>query len=209
MLHNFVKLQKVAGHYYQQRLVGFPTPGPLPHMPPEAIDFFTEQLIKSRKYVEFGSGGSTVLASTLSIATTSVESDAYYAKAVAAQLIGDSVKQIIASLGPSMAWGMPAFPRAKLARRYVMAPWGEHEFADFILVDGRYRVACALASAKQTYDLGLSAVLMFDDYLDREVYHAVEEFLGQPIFVSRAAVFQIGSQLVPAAAIEHWLRDPI
>lgn len=157
-------LPKVAIHAYRQRVVGFPPPGSVPYMPPEEVEFFKAQIAQSRSYVEFGSGGSTVLASILGVPTISVESDSVYARAVASQLIGDSVTQIVSSLGLAMEWGMPAFPRVRLARRYVMAPWITSHFPEFVLVDGRYRVACALASAMRASAAGAKAVLMFDDY---------------------------------------------
>jgi len=102
-------------------------------MPPEEVDFFKEQIAHSRAYVEFGSGGSTVLASSLGVSTISVESDGHYARAVASQLTSNSVTQIVSSLGLAMEWGMPAFPRVSLARRYVMAPWFSPQFPDFVL----------------------------------------------------------------------------
>lgn len=198
----------VLAHAYQQRIVGFPPPGFTPYMPVDEVEFFKEQLSHCRHYVEFGTGGSTVYASLQGVQTISVENDAFYARTVTSQLAGSSVTQIVASLGPSMAWGMPAFPRVKLARRYVMAPWNLETFPDFILVDGRYRAACALAASCMAHKQGARAVIMFDDYIDRPGYHVVEEFLGHPQYVGRAAIFSVGKQDVPMEVMERWLHDP-
>lgn len=195
-------------HAYQQRIVGLPLPGPMPHMPTDEVEFFKEQMAHCHFYVEFGSGGSTVYASRLGVRTISVENDSLYARSVTSQLAGNSVTQIIASLGPSMAWGMPAFPRVKLARRYVMAPWNADTFPDFVLIDGRYRAACALATSQMAYSRSARALLMFDDYVDRPSYHVVEEYLGPPRYVGRAAIFSVGENDVPAQVIERWLQDP-
>jgi hypothetical protein len=177
-------------------------------MPPEEVDFFKEHIANSRAYVEFGSGGSTVLASSLGVPTISVESDGHYARTVASQLTGNSVIQIVSSLGLAMEWGMPAFPRVGLARRYVTAPWYSPKFPDFILVDGRHRVACALHAALRAHAARARAILMFDDYAGRPFYSGVEEHLGSPRLVGRAAIFEIGEQQVPSAAFERWLQDP-
>jgi hypothetical protein len=144
----------------------------------------------------------------MGVPTISVESDAYYARAVASQLDGGSVTQIIASLGLAMEWGMPAFPSVKRARRYVMAPWGINRFPDFILIDGRYRVACALESARQASKTGAATVLMFDDYFGRPFYYGVEQQLGRPRQLGRAAIFEIGHQQVTEDAVARWLHDP-
>lgn len=209
MLHHLRNLTKVGHHIYSQRIVGFPPPGPAPHMPREEQNFFEDQLIACHSYVEFGSGGSTVMASRLGVATTSVESDAYYARVVASQLQGGAVKQIISSLGLSMAWGMPAFPRPKLALRYVSAPWVAKDFPDFILVDGRYRVACVLMAAQEAFLRKSNAIVMFDDYFGRPAYIEAEKHLGAPDKVGRAAIFQVGSQQIATEAIHRWLLDPI
>lgn len=208
LLRFLINSALVLRHMYQQRAVGFPPPGGVPYMPPEEVAFFTKTLEHCRGYVEFGSGGSTVYASRLGVPTISVENDAFYARSVKSQLTGHSVIQVVTSLGPSMAWGMPAFPRVKLARRYVMAPWTSENFPDFVLVDGRYRVACALTTAHEAFRRGVRVTLMFDDYVERPSYHPVEELLGQPPLIGRAAVFAVGEQHVPIEEIERWLRDP-
>ena len=105
-------------------------------------------------------------------------------------------------------WGMPVFPNFNKALAYVDAPWGGESFPQFILVDGRYRVACALESARRANMASAAAVLMFDDYAARPFYHEVEKHLGAPELVGRAAIFQIGSQNVEKKAVDQWLTDP-
>ncbi|MXP44614.1 hypothetical protein [Allopontixanthobacter sediminis] len=192
----------------RQRFKGFSPPGNEPYMPPAEVKFFKENIGLALNYVEFGSGGSTVYASRLGVKTISVENDRFYAQAVAAQLHGNTVTQIVASMGITREWGMPLFPSATKAKRYVTAPWGSAPFPQFILIDGRYRVACALESARQAHNAHAKSVLMFDDYSMRPQYHMIEEYLGSPIFVGRAAVFHIGTQVVPLAMVEKSLNDP-
>lgn len=58
---------RVLSHVYQQRVVGFQPPGPMPYMPADEVEFFKERMAHCRQYVEFGSGGSTVYASKLGV----------------------------------------------------------------------------------------------------------------------------------------------
>lgn len=192
---------------YLQRVKGFDPPGDEPFMDPEGAARFKVELAKATRYLEFGSGGTTVIADRAGIETISVENDRFYARAVASRLAGGRVRQIVIDNGLTREWGFPLFPAPYKAEVYVGAPFGRYPFPDFILVDGRYRVACALESARQAQLRGLVATLMFDDYLERPHYHAVEQHLGTPEMAGRAALFRIGSQVLPRAAVVDALRD--
>ena len=176
-------------------------------MDSERADRFKQELARARSYLEYGSGATTVLADRAGIEAVSVENDRFYAKAVAAELDGDRVRQIVVSTGLTREWGFALFPTIRKARAYVDAPFPSEQFPDFILVDGRYRLACALACARRANLAGQSATLMFDDYVLRTEYHSVEDYLGVPELAGRAAIFRIGSRSVPLPAIEEALRD--
>ena len=193
---------------YRQRVRGFPPPGDEPFMDAAGIARFKQEIAKASRYVEFGSGGSTIFAHRAGLEVISVENDPYYARAVASRLDLSAVRQIVVRMGITGEWGFPLFPSAKKAKRYVTAPWSNAPFPDFVLVDGRYRVACAMESARRAHLRGATAVLMFDDYTPRPQYHGVESLLGRPEIVGRSAIFQIGEQSVPAEAVEPWLDDP-
>lgn len=166
-----------------------------------------QELGQASSYVEFGSGGSTVCADRAGIPTTSVENDRFYARAVASKLTSGHVRQIVVNNGITREWGFPIFPTKAKSRAYVSAPFNGRDFPDFILVDGRYRVACALESARQSAARKKSAVLMFDDYSTRPQYSRAEEFLGKPDMAGRAAVFTLGRSNIPIQAIEDSLTD--
>lgn len=193
---------------YIQRIKGLTPPGDEPYMPDAEVARFKDEISKARLYVEFGSGGSTVYASRLGIETISVENDPYYARVVAKRLQNGSVKQIIVQMGITGEWGIPIYPNAHRAHAYVAAPWNDESFPQFILVDGRYRVACALESARRAYLGGCKATLMFDDYVDRVYYHEIEKLLGKPEIIGRAAIFVIGKEKVLETDVERWLLDP-
>ena len=69
---------------------------------------------------------------------------------------------------PCGEWGWPLQPPAPVvAWRYWGAPWVAMPQADFVLVDGRYRVACALAAHARLAPGGHLAV---HDFWPRPVY---------------------------------------
>jgi len=198
---NQMRLIEIVNFQLFKLLKGFDTPVS-PLMDPETIDRLTTELARAKFYLEFGSGGSTILADKMGVETLSVEGDPVYAKAVRKGLTGNTVRLITPRIGPTGVWGYPLLnhPRwlsQRLRRRYVAAPFREKRFPDLILVDGRFRVACALESARQANLRGVTANLIIDDYEGRPHYHVVEEFLGRPEMVGRAALFQIGTQSIP------------
>ena len=193
--------------FYIQRIKGFDPPSDEPFMDAEGVARFRQELSRATRYIEFGSGGTTVLADRAGLDTISVENDRFYARAVASRLHGGRVHQVVVDNGLTREWGFPLFSGVRKAEAYVSAPFGKAPFPDFILVDGRYRVACALESARQAQVRGMSATLMFDDYAGRPHYHAVETHLGPPEMAGRAAVFRIGSQVLPRSAVEEALAD--
>lgn len=207
-MSGFQRLIGLARFIYLQRITGFAPPGDEPFMDAQGIARFKREVARARGYVEFGSGGSTVVVDRSGIPAVSVENDPYYAKAVASRLGQGSVRQVVTSMGITREWGFPLFPSKWAAWRYVTAPWGGGPFPDFILVDGRYRVACALESARRARLAGATATLMFDDYAERPHYHVVEDYLGKPELDGRAAIFRIGDADIPETVVQRWLQDP-
>lgn len=201
------KLIDLLKFLHLQRIKGFAPPGDLPFMDQAGIARFRQEVARATAYVEFGSGGSTVYVDRAGLPAVSVENDPYYARTVAGRLTGGKVQQCVIRMGLTQAWGVPLFPREMRAKEYVSAPWGGKPFPDLILVDGRYRVACALESARRAFAAGAGATLMFDDYAPRAHYHAVEQQLGPPELAGRMALFRIGSQPVADADVRPWLKD--
>lgn len=154
--------------------------------------------------LEFGSGGSTILAAELGKRVISVESDKSWA-----QMMRDWLQQnpqpgqaeiVLADVGPTKEWGHPVDDRAwKRFARYPLEVWDLPDFAhpDVVLVDGRFRVGCALAAA---YRITRPTTLYFDDYANRrDRFAELEGFIGAPArIVGRMAQFDLVPQSVPA-----------
>jgi len=57
---------------------------------------------------------------------------------------------------------------------------------DFVFIDGRYRVACALHVLPHLKEGGKIAI---HDYMNRKEYHVIEEFYDRIENIDSAAIF--------------------
>jgi hypothetical protein len=124
-------------------------------MPWVEVKFLRSQLARSTNYLEFGSGGSTFLALKTGIKKCwSVDSDAGW---IAQMREWDEIRNAEesgrlsfhhADIGKVKALGVPADRRPSvLWDSYFLGVWGKLDAPpDTVLVDGRFRLACALAS---------------------------------------------------------------
>jgi hypothetical protein len=131
-----------------------------PHMKPDERELFERMLATGRRrYAEFGTGGSTLLAARQGFdMMVGVESDPAWAKAVsedeevAAVIAAGRASVLHADIGPVGAWGAPVDRDAvRPWPNYIARMWREWDrlgsFPDLIFVDGRFRVACCLSAA--------------------------------------------------------------
>lgn len=164
--------------------------------PRQVSEFVLEAYGSSQFILEYGSGGSTVVASEmLSKKILSVESDKSWAQDLFCYLETSSAtksmpKIMHIDIGPTQEWGHPKdFAHFRKFPKYPFACWYSLEFSpDVILIDGRFRVACFLASILFT---NKPTLVLFDDYLDRPRYHCVEHFLKPSEMIDRMAVFHV------------------
>jgi hypothetical protein len=147
-----------------------------PHIAPNDLQMFYNYLDKATNYFEFGSGGSTYQASKRANLQhiICVESDLAWINKIKASIgFDDRLTYIhidINAIGTQ--WGRPG-PKSTLN------DWKKYSEAiceykglniDFVLIDGRFRVACCL----KCFDtLDEHALIAFDDFLDRPSYHVV------------------------------------
>lgn len=213
------RLKQYAGFFYVQRIKGFVI-GDEPWMDEATGTWFAERLARAASYMEFGSGGSTRLAARLGVPTISVEGDRFYARAVRAGLAeGHRVHLLDAPIGLTGPWGVPlpgkpTAARVRKWRTYVDLPFAELArqqiaFPDLVLVDGRFRRACALRTAHEASLAGARTTLLIDDYYSegRDRYTDIEQYLGAPVVIGRSACFELDKPDVPQAAIDQALMD--
>jgi len=195
--------------------VGDPATPPVPsrpHMPPRVVALLEARIKEARCFLEYGSGGSTVLATSLGIPRiVSVENNRNFARAVrdAANKVGSktTLHMITVDLGRTGQWGVPStFDFFEKWPNYAIAPWDfmrEKELTpDLVLIDGRFRVACFFASLLEARP---GTTIIFDDYLLRkDEYRAVEAVIAPNDLVGRTAVFTVPED-IPLRQVAHAL----
>lgn len=160
----------------------------------------------ARVILEYGSGGSTVMASEMpGKSVFSVESDKDWALMMRAwfaqtpPVAGTQVDVVWSDVGPTKAWGYPADDSGWMRyAQYPLKVWDLPEFEqpDVVLIDGRFRTGCALATAFRTTK---PVTVLVDDYKRRRQYHKIETYLGAPQLIGRLARFdKVGPIPVPA-----------
>ena len=169
-----------------------------PWLPEPAAERLREMLKTSNCYLEYGSGATTVMAGSMGVChVISTESDPNWLAAVGhkLRLLGSptQVELIHVDIGPTGNWGFPTSEANwRGYPKYPVAGWKHCLFygltPDIVLIDGRFRVGCFLASLVFG---AAGARILFDDYFDRPYYHTVEQFLRPAARHDRAAEFVI------------------
>ncbi|MGB7317199.1 MAG: hypothetical protein WBC85_04460 [Planktotalea sp.] len=171
---------------------------------PEVADLVRKHYEAADVILEYGSGGSTVMASEMPGKTIfSVESSKLWTRQMRrwfneAQPVSKPMMQHI-NIGVTGKWGSPVdtegFQRYHF---YPLSIWDTPEFKhpDVILVDGRFRVACALTAMLRCER---ETVLLFDDYEGRKGYHVIEDYLEKEETVGNMARFTVNKTELPRA----------
>lgn len=162
-------------------------------------------LADARVVLEYGSGGSTRLAAEMpGKLVLSVESDRDWAIALqaeldAARLPSPAIVRHV-DIGPTGAWGRPVdAAHWTLFYRYPLAIWDAPYFRhpDLVFIDGRFRPACLAATCMR---ITRPVTVLFDDYVERPAYHAVERFVTPVETVGRMARFELVPGIVTDTA---------
>ena len=153
-----------------------------PRMTPGELVFFKKCIQSKKKYLEFGCGGSTVVAATSDLERIySIDTDAEWIikcqthPAIAGRIAKKEARLFYLDVGKLKKWGTPATQEKRISWvAYSAGIWEElAELPDLILVDGRWRVACALQAL---WRCGDDARILVHDWNSRERYHEVLEF---------------------------------
>lgn len=188
----------------KQSMGGFDVPPEPMFGGDKELTAFKRFLSEASGYIEYGAGGSTVMAAGYNIPMITVEHDKVFLANVKEKIVanGKMHKNIILlhkNLGPVGRFGNLLFTdyigdkRKRLFREYVSGPWQPHLEAyasqcDFVLVDGRFRVACALYAIEQFQSRNFRLVV--DDYEGRPEYSIIEKYAVLEEMIGRMAVFR-------------------
>ena len=153
-----------------------------PFMPNKETKLLYKYLDKATYYFEFGSGGSTYQASLKDNIKEiwAVENDNNWLKKLKNKITSENVNYIFINMNLVKKFG------GKPKNRKDIEKWYQYSRAlknlddksiikqiDTVLIDGRFRVACALNCFGVIND---DTVLLFDDFHNRKFYHKVLDY---------------------------------
>ncbi|MBO9479268.1 hypothetical protein J7382_17115 [Shimia sp. R11_0] len=172
---------------------------PVQTFPPEERAFVEAEYAKHKVLLEYGSGGSTLLAAQQDHPLVmTVENDKTWAQNMTqtlAQLYPDApVKLHWVDTGPTQAWGRPRSNGAERGWRnypkYALNIWDQPFFRhpDLILIDGRFRTACFMTALMR---IERPVTVLFDDYANRRRYHWIERHAPVQEMIGRMAKFRL------------------
>lgn len=164
--------------------------------PAEVARYVEQVYAKASVILEYGSGGSTLLAGGMADKTVfSVENDLRWAERmqtlVASSELPSPPRLYPVDVGATGAWARPRDASGwKRFHRYPLQIWDEPFFQapDVILIDGRFRVACFVTACLR---ISKPTIVLFDDYLDRPHYHVVERLAKPTRHIGRMARFDV------------------
>jgi len=180
-----------------------------PVMPEPCIELLSECLQRSAHYLEYGSGGSTLLAMSLGTALIqSVESDRQWLEqiekarqALSPRFAGRHLAHWI-DIGPTGDWGYPLTNECHQNYwRYPAQPWFEPTLdstPDLVLIDGRFRTACFFLTVLHAQP---GTTILFDDYQERPHYHVVESVMRPTRVMDRMAIFVVDKSKVLSTSV--------
>ena len=161
-----------------------------------------ELLSKSESYLEYGCGGSTLLAAKLGVAKIySVESDSQWSKDISQKIKSiDTISDIkinYIDIGPVDEWGTPIdSSKYKDYWRYSMSPYDDHhkDRFDLILIDGRFRLACFFSALLYT---PYHSIILIDDYMKRRKYlNIMEDYVSPYRITDELAEFRVSDAMM-------------
>ncbi len=166
-----------------------------PRMSFDECSLFKSVLRCAKSYLEFGTGGSTVLAASIvGNAITSVDSSEEWIDKVRNACESDPEKIqprfVYVDVGSTGEWGHPSDAASRPRwPDYHRSVWkrSESSDADVYMVDGRFRVACFMQILLHGR---AGALIMFHDYNIRPEYHIVEEVAEAIAVADSLSVFR-------------------
>ncbi len=178
---------------------------------PRQVAAYVEQTYSSASSIlEYGSGGSTLLAAGLGKHCISVESDLDWKTSIVGQIEKIETRNRNSrvqwvDIGKTKEWGFPVNNRMfRNYWRYPMSVWTENDSLapDCVLIDGRMRKACLLTVLAMTKR---PVRILFDDYYVRRRYHDVESLVRPSERIKRMAVFDVEPGVVDMGDFPNFL----
>lgn len=181
-----------------------PVEAPVLTLPEAEAELLRDTYESANVILEYGSGGSTVLAGSGQGKTVfSVESDRAWAEKMRLYFRQNPPKAVVnihsVDIGPTGEWGRPVDETGwRFYHQYPLTVWQRPDFKqpDVILIDGRFRSACFVTAA---LCLTAPATVLWDDYIKRRSYHEVERWLKPVSLHGRMARFELEPRMFSPA----------
>jgi hypothetical protein len=165
-----------------------------PRMSDDECRLFKSVLTCSRRYLEFGCGGSTYLAASIvkeSIMSvdTSTEWIDKVRQACESETAFKQPTLVHVDIGRTIDWGQPSDPSTRERwPDYHRAIWAQSESsdADLYMVDGRFRVACFMQILLHSRT---DALMMIHDFNFRREYHVIKEVAREIVAADSLSLF--------------------
>ena len=154
---------------------------------------FKELIEGARVYFEYGCGKSTeyVLKHTNS-SIFAVDTSGDWVEKIQKLRTSENSQRLNVhwvDVGPVGDWGMPtSFKMRHKFVEYAELLWRQSAMPEVVLIDGRFRVSCFLATLKFA---PVGTKIIFDDYNQRPYYHVAEEFARKMEVCGRQALFEV------------------
>ena len=168
-------------------------------------DFFEQELNKSKVFLEYGSGSSTLLADKLNKNFYTIEGDKNFYKYMKKKINNNKI--LFKTLGIVNDYSVPIdskfeYDLKKISNNHkirvknyckgILDEFNEKKIIpDLILVDGRYRNLTGMFLYNFFKNKNIKFKIIFDDYVNRKNHHILDEFFE----IERFERFGIATQL--------------
>jgi hypothetical protein len=170
------------------------------------LNLFFSQLVNDSFFtLEYGSGSSTSYLIKNSKKCMSVESDSDFLlnllQEIATSGFVITSTPVYVNIGKTKEWGHPVDDSCKASwHEYSLKPWrilASNDISpDLVLIDGRFRVACMLATMAS---IKKPTKVIFVDYVDRPYKKIIEKYCRPLKIIDRAAYFELTPGMLSAA----------
>lgn len=162
---------------------------------------------KEVSYLEFGAGTSTLIAGLRAKRAVSVEGNQDWFLNTSLKLQKFKLNKIVqmrfANIGPTRAFSYPVFNNVS-AHEYCVKPLRPLETFDLVLIDGRFRVACA---AHAYTKLNHGATVLVHDYRHRTHYSDINRLYSLVGIAQTLAVFKPKPNKNPLSILRKHFHD--
>jgi hypothetical protein len=165
---------------------------------------------EARAVFEFGVGESTYVAAEVGVPRyVGVDSDIKWVEMARQNAAQDHFRFYVADIGETLKWGFPRKRVRKIKLDYQLGALEmEKEPFDVYMIDGRYRMACALASFMHAIsrgaDMATVKVAIHDYQNARRGYGAVRKVANVVNNTKKLHVFKLKSNVTEEVLFQMW-----